>query len=228
MWEPWNVRSRDLLIKLAVLLAGGPYSLVRCSLVICNGIWLIQHRAIDALLLQKFRVLLVVHVVRNSHHAVEAGLPHRLGDEGLLRRREHGHISHDLIEEGTATINEHAVLRHVLGRLALVNIEGWLHALRICKAPLPLPVAVLLHLGHVVAKVHHFTVHLVLAQHLFQLGNTRFRSTSQDPQDVAARLHERCDRLDEAFEVRLVKQRLAVRKAWKELGRTTLWNQCLA
>ena len=45
------------------------------------------------------------------------------------------------------------------------------------------------------------------------LENIRVGATSQDPQDVAARLHETLDRVDEAFEVNLVYQRLAVRQA---------------
>ena len=106
-----------------------------------------------------------------------------------------------------------AFLRHKLGRLALVAIESLLHALRISHAPLPLPVAVLLHVFRVVAQIEHFNVELELGQNPFNRGNTRVGATSQDPQDVAARLHETLDRSDEAFEVNLVYQRLAVRQA---------------
>ena len=63
-----------------------------------------------------------------------------------------------------------AVLRHQLGRLALVGIESLLHALRISHAPLPLPVAVLLHLFRVVDQIEHFNVELVPGENLFKFG----------------------------------------------------------
>ena len=86
---------------------------------------------------------------------------------------------------------------------------------------LPLPVAVLLQLFHVVAKVEHCNAHPVLSQKSFHLGNIRVRATNKDPQDVAARLHEGIERLDEAFEVSLVEQRLAV-MAWKDVSNDSL------
>ena len=78
---------------------------------------------------------------------------------------------------------------------------------------------------------------LYLAKNRFHPGNIRVRATNKDPQDVAARLHERIERLDEAFEVSLVEQRLAV-KAWRDASndavetvrcvRKQLWkHQCL-
>ena len=70
-----------------------------------------------------------------------------------------------------------------------------------------------LHLFRVVAKVERFTKQLVRSQNLFDLVQIRVRATSQDPQDITARMQERFDRGDEAFEVRLVEQRLAVGKA---------------
>ena len=52
------------------------------------------------------------------------------------------------------------------------------------------------------------------SEHLFRLDRIRVGATNQEPQDVAAALHERFDGLEEAFEVRLVQHRLAVRKAF--------------
>ena len=91
MREPWNIRSRDLLIKLAVRSGGGS----ACNLVQwwIDIVWLIA-RAIVVILMQelKFHLLAFVLVVRHSNHAVEAGVPHRPGDEGLQFRGEHGHM----------------------------------------------------------------------------------------------------------------------------------------
>jgi hypothetical protein len=61
-----------------------------------------------------------------------------------------------------------------------------------------------LHLACVIAKVKHFNAHPVLGQKKIHLGQIRFRSTSQDPQDVAAWFQERIDRGDEAIEVSIV------------------------
>ena len=68
-------------------------------------------------------------------------------------RREHKHISHALIEEGTAVIDVHSAFRHGLGHLALVDAETLLKCFRVGNAPLPLPVPVLLHVFRVVAEV---------------------------------------------------------------------------
>ena len=83
MWEPWNLRSRELLIKLAVLSAGGrACNRVRWWWI--GRVWRIA-RTIVVFLLQKlnFHLLAFVFVVRHSNHATEAGVPHPPGDEGL-------------------------------------------------------------------------------------------------------------------------------------------------
>ena len=85
-------------------------------------------------------------------------------------RRGHRHIFHYLIEEGTARINVHPCLRHVIGHPSFVDIESWLQALGICKATLPLPISVLVHLLRVVAKIKHFMAQRVFEQNLFHLG----------------------------------------------------------
>ena len=120
--------------------------------------WLMQPRSSVVRRGQELQFLLLalIFVVRNSHHAEEAGRPHLPGDEGLLLRREHRHMFNDLAEEARASINVPVVLRDALGRLALVNKQSWLDVLRPGNAPLPLPLAKLRHVFRVVAKVEHF------------------------------------------------------------------------
>ena len=81
MWETWNVRSRELFIMPSLLHLGG-----RAGFVLYSGLVLMmQPPPVVVLLLQplQFLLLAVVFVVRNPHHAEEAGLPQLPGDEGL-------------------------------------------------------------------------------------------------------------------------------------------------
>ena len=130
---------------------------------------LIQPLTIVVLRGQKLQFLLIalIFVVRSSHHAEEAGRPRIPVDEGLFVRREQRHTSHDLVEEARATINVHALLRDALGRLALVDKQSRLDALRISNAQQLLPRAKLRHVSRVVAKVEHFNPHLELDQNIF-------------------------------------------------------------
>ena len=88
-------------------------------------------------------------------------LPYFAADVGLILRRQHRDISDDLNEEPTASINVHAVPRHVSRRSALVRVESLFDAFRIGEAPLSLPMAVLLHVFRVVAEVERLKSELV-------------------------------------------------------------------
>ena len=131
--------------------------------VLTQPLTIVVHRG------QKLRFLLLalIFVVRSSHHAEEAGRPHIPVDEGLMLRREQRHVFHDLVEEARATINVHALLRHVPGRPAPVDKQSWLDALRTGNATQLLPRAKLRHVSRDVAKVERFNPRLEPGQNLF-------------------------------------------------------------
>ena len=92
-----------------------------------------------------------------------------------MPRRERG--LHDILEEGIASINVYAVLRNILGHLALASIGSLFQAFRIRNAPLPFPMAVMLHLLRGVTQVNHFNVQLVPGCTSFCLGGGSIRNT---------------------------------------------------